>query len=333
MDSQYIYPKSKLNKFKPKFLQIFFYDGNYVSINKKEIVSTSINYYDKLIWEENCLCPVGKNGFVKLKIEDKILSYYNESFLYDSEEFEKDRKSYIINRCINEGRIKCVRLFNYLNWHITIYGNIVATCEDDYLILNYVPNELFGSADSKNTSINLNPLDKNEISNIELSFENFDRFTVYREEIIDINLTFCKQLEWGGGDFFRNIDGGYLRVKLDKTIDYREYRFLSNIKNLPAIKYFENRLSVKKGEKPHDICHLYIEYDYAGCGSSRTECFEIEDIRSDEEIKRLEKLEEETGNELIFFDGGYCKKLPDGSILIAFGKNAKSTIEKLSCNK
>mgnify|MGYP003305432932 CR=1 FL=1 len=53
-------------------------------------------------------------------------------------------------------------------------------------------------------------------------------------------------------------------------------------------------------------------------------------IKTDEEYKRLEKLEDETGEDWYQFESGYSKKMKDGSIIIAFGIDAKETIDKLS---
>ena len=84
-------------------------------------------------------------------------------------------------------------------------------------------------------------------------------------------------------------------------------------------------------QSDHDICHLYVTYDYQGYFSRRTECIETRDIRSDEELERIEKMEE-TGDYLFYeYIGGYCKKQTDGSIIITFGKNAEAQLKKLSC--
>ena len=73
----------------------------------------------------------------------------------------------------------------------------------------------------------------------------------------------------------------------------------------------------------HDICHLYVEYDYAGSGFYKRECLEINDIRSKEEFAEIEKLEEKESREFApYFLGGYAEKVDKNTILITFGKTA-----------
>ena len=88
-------------------------------------------------------------------------------------------------------------------------------------------------------------------------------------------------------------------------------------------KQIERRVCGKKGFELHDICHLYIEYDYAGSGFYRRECLEINDLRSEEEFTEIEKLEEKEGREFApYFLGGYAEKVDKDIILITFGEIA-----------
>ena len=79
----------------------------------------------------------------------------------------------------------------------------------------------------------------------------------------------------------------------------------------------------KKGFDLHDICHLYIEYNYVGGGFYKKECIEINDIRSDEEFEEIEKWEEREDHEFMpYFIGGYAEKVDKNTLLITFGKSA-----------
>jgi hypothetical protein len=323
MGLRYTYPKEKLN-FKIHNLYIFFYDGNYISISEQEIVSANINYYDKPIWEEDCYCPVAESGFIKLKISKKI-QRNQYVFLHDESKYIKDRKFYIENRCVNEGQIKGILLYDENNWHLSVFGNIVAVMDGEYLLIKFVKNDVYGSANGKDLAICLNEVDKSDIFKIDLDFENCESFYVYSDEILDINLTFNKQLE-SNHNFYRKIDDGYLRIKLEK--EDREYHFFYPENKKLTNKFFEKRLCGKKGEEFHNICHLYVSYLCFLCGTDRRECMEVDDYNSDEDYEKVEALEDELGKDLIWFIGGYCKKLSDGSILIAFGKQAKTTVEK-----
>ena len=79
-----------------------------------------------------------------------------------------------------------------------------------------------------------------------------------------------------------------------------------------------------------------MSYSYPGYGSDNEECIDISTVdqnetegevlfapRDDEDYLD----EDETPDEP--FVSGYCKKRDDGSVVIAFGKNAKETLQKV----
>lgn len=327
--NKYTYPKKKFDKKDVNFMYVLFDNGDYISINGSEVIDLKISLYDRLVWNEQGVCPVAESGFIKLKINRINKAIYREVFLYDVKEYKKDRIAYIQNRCVNEGGIACVRLFNENNWHDTIRGNIVGELDGEFLVLKFLSQTNFGSSGSANNEILLNPISKSMIRNIDLDFENCESYTIYRNEILDIQLEFESELVWGAGDLFRSVKSGFIKCKLDQEIDCnRQVHFLSNGK--VTIKKLEQRLCGRKGEAEHDLCHLYIGYEYAGFGVRSIECIEVEDIRPDEELERLEQLEEE--GKICFMDyiGGYCKRQQDGTYIITFGKNAENLLKKLS---
>lgn len=325
MNKKYIFPKMQYLKNDTKSLYIFFDNGDYLQIKCAEIINISINVYDKLIRSHHGFNPVVESGYLKLKICNKPAFTHTSHFLYNESDFLKNRKNYIENRCINEGGITEIWLFNENNWHKVLHCKAQAKKEDDFLIINFLQQPEMGSYKDSNNYINFGNFEKKDINNIDLDFENCESFVVYQDEIKEMNLIFDNKLIWVD-DLYRKAIGGYIKIKLDKDY-FRENSLFDKDKKL-KIKDFEQRLCGKKGEDIHDICHLYIDYNHAGYGSSSTECIEIDDVKSDEEIKKLEKLEENDEG-YYQYEGGFCKKLPDSSIIIAFGANAKETVKKL----
>jgi len=327
--NKYTYPKKKFDKKDVEFMYVFFDNGDFISLNRNEVVDLEISLYDRLIQNERGVCPVAESGFIKLIINRINKAIYNNVFVYNAKEYKKDRIAYIQNRCVNEGGITCVRLFDENNWHDTIYGNIVGEMDGKFLVLKFLSQPNFGSSKSENNVVMLNPIGKSIIENIFLDFENCEGFTIYDDEIIDIQLEFENELVWGSDDLLRNVKSGFIKCILDPEIDYRRIHLFDDGKI--TLKKLEQRLCGKKGQATHDICHLYIDYKFYGFGSKRRECIEVEDIRPDEEIERLRKLEEEGKYDYCAdFFGGYCKRKEDGTLIITFGKNAENLLKKLS---
>ncbi len=327
--NKYTYPKKKFDKKDVEFMYVFFDNGDFISLNGNEVVDLEISLYDRLIQNERGVCPVAESGFIKLIINRINKAIYNSVFVYNAKEYKKDRIAYIQNRCVNEGGITCVRLFDENNWHDTIYGNIVGEMDGEFLVLKFLSQPNFGSSKSENNVVMLNPIGKSIIENIFLDFENCEGFTIYDDEIIDIQLEFENELVWGSDDLLRNVKSGFIKCILDPEIDYRRIHLFDDGKI--TLKKLEQRLCGKKGQATHDICHLYIDYKFYGFGSKRRECIEVEDIRPDEEIERLRKLEEEGKYDYCAdFFGGYCKRKEDGALIITFGKNAENLLKKLS---
>lgn len=331
MPNNYIFPKMKYAKNETSFLYIFFDNGDFLEIKSSEIVNFSINVYDKLIRSHQGFNPVIESGYLKLKICNKPAFVNSNHFLYNEEDFKKDRKGYLENRCINEGGITEIWLFDSSNCHRVLHCKAQAKKEDEFLIISFLQQPQMGLCSNENHHVNIGNVKKKDVHNIDLDFENCESFVVYNDEIEEINLVFDNQLEWAAGDLYRKAVGGYIKIKLDKDFSPRNNHLFDNDKKL-KIKDFEKRLCGKKGEDIHDICHLYIDYYHAGYGGIQvTECIEIDNGNTIEEFQILEN-EEEKGTFCWYYEGGYCKKLIDNSIIIAFGKNAKNTIDKICKN-
>jgi hypothetical protein len=321
MNSTYTYPKIKYDKDEVEKMYVFFDNGDYFSIDNKEIISISITNYDKLVYHCKGYSPLVESGCIELKICDRIKSYESDQLLYNLKEYKRDRKSYIENRCVFESRITSVWLFYENNWTRILLGNIVAKMEVDLLIINFLPQAMLQGCSGSEHHIDLVNVNVSSVRFIDIDFENCEGFCVYKDEIQEINISFSRELEWNSSDLCRKISSGYLKLKLNPDFEPRNnHMFGKNIKT----KGFEKRLCGNKGKSIHDICHLYVTYD-----CYREECLGIDDIKSDEEINQLTKMEDETGQACYCFEGGYCKKLKDGSIIVAFGKNSEETVTKL----
>lgn len=324
MTRQYTYPKQRFTAKGIQFIQVFFANGDYFEIPKREIIDIDVQFYDNLVAGERGFCPVAKSGFIKCKIINKRNSRCYAR-LYNYTEFLKNRKTYLQNRCVNEGGVCYFRLFDDCNWHYPIKADVVATMCDDYLIFNFVENATFGSFDNDFHSVNVCDLTKDTISCIDLDFENCENFVIYPEEIQDIRINFKKQLIWNSGCLGREIESGYLRLKLNKSFTWREFT-LHDCDKLPSVNKLERRLC-GKGVDDCDICHLYITYHYAGYGIGFRECVDVRDIRyADQPIKWHDCEsdyydDDEEDDDDPCFVSGYAKREKDGSILIVFGKS------------
>lgn len=319
MNYEYTFKKKKYDLSKVEKAQIIFSNGDFITLSKKEILSIEVALYDKLVAFGNCYFPVAKSGFIKMNISNKKVKYDN-SLVYDEKKYSKNRKSYIEKVCLEES-VFAIRLFDELNWHDTIIGNIVVKKEEGFLIFSFLECPSLGSSDSENHFINLKNINKKNIRVMRLDFENCDGIDVYQDEIKQINLNFEKELSWNSNGYVRVIKSGYIRLKLNK--DYNDARrtniYVTNYK--PTIKQLEKRIC-GNGEDDVDICNLYISNRFSGYGL-------------DEEVITLNDLSEYPDNygeddceDWIPYVTGYAKKERDGSILIVIGEKREKVDKK-----
>lgn len=302
---------------------IFFDNGDYVNIHRKEIKRLFITLADRLIWINYSICPVGVGGEIKLLVNDKFYNYLdNDVFVCDRKIYNKSRKSYIITRCLTD-RITHIRFFNENNWHDTVYGHITATMEDGFLTLSFI-NAFNEPKDDTKCYIRLNDTTAKNIDRVFLDFENCEGFTVYKDEIKTMQINYADKLVWGSGDMNREILNGYILLELQEKDN--ENRYSIEYKKRRKIKDLIERLCYKNVITYHDICTLYLEYDYIGYGDRRKECVEIDEVRTPEELKSDE--DDEYGEPYPCFIGGYCRKIGKNQVLICFGKKSERIIER-----
>ena len=324
---EYIVKKKEIKKGEIDHIKIFFDNGDCILISKTEIVDISTRFYDKLImggdyW--NPFCAVIESGFLKLKLQKKAKGFYANASVYNQKEYNRDRIGYIKNR-LCEGGVSCIILYNSNNNEFILYCQTEASLDGNLLNLRFVPFYKNEEYNNDNHFILLPEINKTTISKLELDFENCEGFYFYKKEIVDMQIVFSKALFCEMGGFIRQIESGFLKIKLDP--ENNEYRNSSPFTDLAngkkGNKQIELRLCSKKGFDLHDICHLYIEYDYENAGFFRRECIQINDIRDNKELKEMEKFEEREGYEFSpCYIGGYAEKVDKDAILITFGKSA-----------
>lgn len=323
---EYCVKKREFKKEDIEYFEMFFDNGDCIPFSKTEIVDISFRLYDKLILGDdywNSFCAVVESGFMKLKPLKKAKGLYADAYVYNQREYNKDRIGFAKKRLLNDGGPSCIKLFDDNNWHFSLYCMVETTLEDDCLVLKFVPR--FKNAGYMNDThhILLPEINKSAIRRLELDFENCDEIYIYPGEIVEMKLNLCDQLCWGSGDYVRQIESGYLKIKLDAS--QNEWRENSLFDGLASGKkgnvQIERRICGKRGFELHDICHLCIEY--AGTGFFRRECIDINDIRSEEELKEIERIEEKEEQEFQpCYLGGYAEKLEGNVLLITFGKTA-----------
>ena len=326
---EYQVEKRQLKKDKIDYLEIFFDNGDFLPISSSEIVDISVNLYDELVLGQdywNSFCSVVQSGFLKLKVDKKPKDIYCKPILYNLKEYNKDRIGYIKDRlCAGQDNVVFIRVFDFNNWHFTLYCKAESTFEKDCIILKFLPHQN-KEYKSKNHFILLPDIKKSIIEKIELDFENCEGIWIDKNEIVDMQIKLKDKLCGGSDDYSRVVDKGFIRIKFDKTLNScRENGLFEDLSaGKKGNKQMESRLCGKNKIGLHDICNLYLEYEYAGYGIERKECVEIPDARSKDELLKISEWEDENLQEFMpCYIGGYAEKQDDDSILICFGSTNK----------
>lgn len=325
---EYSVKKREFKKEDIEYIEMFFDNGDSFPISKTEVLGISTRLYDKLIlgrdyW--NSFCAVVESGFLKLRLQKKAKGSYSNPHVYNQREYNRDRINYIENRLCNEGGVSCIKLFDSNNWHFTLYCQVETALDNDCLMLKFVSQYKKGEYKSDTHSILLPEIGKSIVQNVQLDFENCEELKIEQEEIVEMQLNLNKELCWGAGDYVRQIESGFIKIKInEENNEHREDGFAGEWpKGKKGTNKMIKRLCGKNGFDLHDLCHLYIEYDYTGSGFYKRECVEINDLRSKDEFEEIEKLEEKEGHEFApYFLGGYAERVDKDTILITFGKTA-----------
>ena len=68
MNTTYFYQKQEYTKNDTVYMYIVFENSDYVTIKNPEIININIKTYDRLVRDNNGVCPVAYSGYIKLKI-------------------------------------------------------------------------------------------------------------------------------------------------------------------------------------------------------------------------------------------------------------------------
>ncbi|MBQ4072855.1 MAG: hypothetical protein IJD50_03965 [Clostridia bacterium] len=316
MSYEYVYLKKNNKMIKHiSQVQLLFRNGDFLTLGGREIVDKEFSFCDTLIRSRQGFSPFCNGGFIRCKI-DKRGKKYDSCSLYNRKEYVKDRKTYIENRCVNEGGIYCVRFFDSNNWSNEVYGDIIAWMDEGYLVLKFQGNKTYGSANGEHYKINVTNVTKSNVEKICIDFENCDSFDVYQDEIEEIDLIFHKELEMDSDYLLRKIKSGRLKIKLDKENNAIRDSYVYDTTKAPMEKVLKKRLC-GKGKEEIDVCHLYVTYQSAGWGLITEERILVPEIESNNG-KHEQGMEED-----FLYVSGYAEAQKDGSILIVFGENLK----------
>lgn len=337
MTCKYVVKKSCPDVRDISHMYVFFKNGDFFKIRRKEIMDVKLHLYDNLVLHKREFSPVCESGFIKLRIKNEKSKH--ESFhLYNPEEFGGDRRLYIENRLLTEGGIDHICMFNENNWHKSFFGDAYAEREDGYLIIKYRHNDLYGPSDGEYHAVRAGDLTKSVIEKIDLDFENCESFEVFGDEIEDISLSFEDELEWNSDGYGRRLQGGFIKLRLNPDITWRRVNLHDdwNAEKRGAINRLVRRLSGRKGQDYVDICHLYVTYDYAGFGMDFEERISVEDIRSSKRPNNdfgvndydFDEDYDDEDDDYDFFISGYAEKHKDGTVFIFFGGDPNSETYK-----
>lgn len=305
----YYYKKNFIELKDVEFADVFFDNGDYICIHKSEIIDFNFEFYDKMIMNRREITPVAKSGFVKLKIAKKDRYMYKSHYMKTIEEYKRDRRQYINNRCIGDCGITYIRFFDNHNWHKGVCGQFVGKIENDYLILTTKDIWPTLSSSSDNFNITLNPIKKSIIERITLDFENCETVDIYKDEIISFDLVFEEELNPGSGNYSRKLKHGYIKIKLDPKITWRHNDIYTDNEKI-TLKDIKKRLCYNNNKSYHDIVRLYIDYEYAGFTMVKEEAIEISghwgNVDDEDEFPQ--------------YIGGYCEILKGDVISVYFNK-------------
>lgn len=308
MQYRYTSKKPNINKDRVSIMYLRFTNGDTLPLRGRELVDLSIRLYDGLIADGLGYSPVAESGYIALDVSP-YPSQIPSPYVYNESELRRDRKAYIENRCVREGGLCAVELRDDENWGRTIHGDLTSELRGGKLFLLFHPKRNGGASSEAEHCIFLRDVEKNYVKNIHLAFANFEGFTVYEDEIAEINLQFEPTLAEGREGLERRIKSGHLTVKLDKDRESRETNL--HLKPHPTSKQLEKRLTGGEAFTEHDICSVYVHY-----WDGITEGLRV-DNRPETGQKRAERA---AWGGSCDFVGGHCTRLPDGSFKITFGK-------------
>lgn len=311
MNYEYVFPKKEFNMEEIEKFEVYFRNGDLICFDEATIVD-NLEFYDELIDVKSGYAPFVRKGTIKLKISNKKPEY-DRTKVYDQKEYKNNRKQYVETRCVIEGGLYFFKMYNSNNWHHLFFGDAICRVEKGFLFIEFQENRVHGSYDSEFFLVKKAPVSKKDTVEILLDFENCEGINVYADEIVRMRLNYGRELEWGSGELYRIIKGGFIDIKFKRKRSRSRTLLFSG---KPTIRRMTKRLC-GKGIDDIDICHLYITHNNSEYDCAKEEIMEVPDFDWDEIEDLTEDLEEGCWKPCI---SGYAEKQKNGVIHIVFGK-------------
>lgn len=106
----------------------------------------------------------------------------------------------------------------------------------------------------------INDINIENIDRIELVFENCEVLEFKNSEIVDFNLIFKNRFYHNGNEFALFLNKGYIKIKIDETIEDRIGLIFDYTKTNSINKNIKYRLFFNKKENNHDITWIDVYY-------------------------------------------------------------------------
>lgn len=306
---RYYFKKEDLKLNNIEYVRLYFDNNEYISLYKDEILDYEFIYQDRLISYRDGIYPYAKTGYINFNIRKYSSGTVKSNFIYNEKAYIKNRKQYILDRCM-DGGICCIEFFDNNNWSMKVFGNFNPIVKNDAMS--------FEILDSKNKNISdtfyIDMLDikKDKLLKLHLDFENCEGIYLYESDLLEVNLNIREYLELGSSYLERIVDGGFIKIKFNKNIKYRDGYLFDVSNNVITINDAIKRIMLTE---EHWICNLYITYNGPGYGDSYKEKMIIQDIRYSDMEEYLSDEEYEEDDEDYeyepYFVGGHVKKEKD----------------------
>ena len=309
---RYTCPKKRMEKSKVERIELAFTNGDYFTLERREIVEVDVSFYDELRVGERAFCPVASGGVIRCKLSRHKTAEYS---LFPVEELgeRESLKDYWEKRCL-AGGIRYIRLFDKNCWHLGFYCQARGRMEGDVLCLELQPMAGYGPSSGERHVLSVRDVTKENVEKIVLDFENCDSMEIFPEEIAEMQLKMSEELEWNSSCFARTVTGGRLRLKFKRGITWRDAN-LYVASSKVTVAHLKKRLCYRGNRDTLDICRLYVSYRHMGYGTVYEEAIGVADVRTPEELDA--SWEAEDGEYMIC---GYAQKEADGSVLVVFGE-------------
>ena len=290
------------------YIKINFSNGDFIIMDKQVVINYQLEFYDNLVLFKNKIVPVVKGGFIKCKNSKRKQMYSWESNFSNEKEYKSNKKNCFTDRLTKINDIIEIAFIDSSGWDQSILGIFKTRLEDEYIYIDILPYPMELPSESCDFSITLSNVVRKNINKITLDFENTETIDIYDYEILALNLNFEKKLNWCASNFCREIKNGYIKIKLDKNVKHRECCFVDE-RTSHNYRNVMKRITGNKSKCKHDVCNLYISYNYEG--NYNEERLIINDI-SESDLYYV-------------FEGGYCETKGE-VIIIYFGKKMESKL-------